>query len=136
MPNPQSKIMINKSILKRYLNNHIRSYIKEDIKLEDEEINDRIEEIIGWLEEGESLSRGEVIRRLDDMGIDPEDVSKEKGKVSRQDKYTYLNHAGWNITDTLYATIGQGQNAYTPQFKWPILLQPFPMEGIDIKSQL
>ena len=115
VPNPQSKIMINKSILKRYLNNNIRSYIKEDVELEDEEINNIIEEIVSWLEEGESVSRSEVIRRLDDMGIDPERRLKgEKEGLADKIKYTYLNHAGWNITDTLNVTIGQGQNAYTP----------------------
>ena len=115
VPNPQSKIMVTKTLLKRYLNNNIRSYIKEDIEIKDEEINNIIEEIITWLEEEESLSRGEVIRRLDEMGIDPEKRLKgEREGLADKIKYTYLNHAGWNITDTLNVTIGQGQNAYTP----------------------
>ena len=42
MPDPQRKMMITKSMLKRYLNNNIRSYIKEDVKLKDEEIAEKL----------------------------------------------------------------------------------------------
>lgn len=115
VPNPQSKIMVTKALLKRYLNRNIRSYIKEGEKFTDEEIDEKIEEIISWTEAEEPLSRGEVIRRLDAMGLEPEKVLEgQKEGLADRIKYTYLNYAGWDITDTLNVTIGQGQNAYTP----------------------
>lgn len=49
------------------------------------------------------------------MGIEPEKVLPgDREGLADKIKYTYLNFAGWNITDTLNVTIGQGQNAYTP----------------------
>jgi penicillin-binding protein 2 len=115
VPDPQRKMLVTKSLLKRYLKNNIRSYIKEDISLKDEEISEVIDEITSWTEEGEPLSRGEVVRRLDKMGIDPEKrIKGEREGLADKIKYTYLNQAGWNISDTLNITIGQGQNSYTP----------------------
>src|SRR5699024_2657179 len=115
VPDPQSKMMVTKGILRRYLTGNIRSYTKEGEELSDEEIDESIEEMVRWLEEGESVTRNEVIRRLDALKIDPEKRLKgEKEGLADKIKYTYLNFAGWNITDTLNVTIGQGQNSYTP----------------------
>ena len=115
VPDPQRKIMISKNVLKRYLKGNIRSYIKEGVELTDREIDEIIEEIVSWLEEGASVSRSEVIQRLDALGIDPEKrLEGQREGLADKIKYTYLNYAGWNITDTLNVSIGQGQNAYTP----------------------
>ncbi|MCF6460593.1 penicillin-binding transpeptidase domain-containing protein [Clostridium sp. Cult3] len=115
VPDPQRKIMITKSLLKRYLNNNIRLYIKEDVEFKDEEIAEIIDEILSWIEEPEPLSRNEVIRRLDQMGFYPEKVLPgDRSGLADKIKFDYINQAGWNITDTLNITIGQGQNAYTP----------------------
>ena len=49
------------------------------------------------------------------MGIEPEmRLAGEREGLADKIKYTYLNQAGWNISDTLNVTIGQGQSAYTP----------------------
>jgi len=114
VPNPQSKLMVSKNMLKNYLRNNIKLYIKEGLEFTDEEIEEKIEEIVSWTEEG-NVSRGEVIRRLDEMGFEPEKVLPgEREGLADRIKYTYLNFAGWNITDSLNVSIGQGQNAYTP----------------------
>ena len=115
VPDPQRKVMITKGMLKRDLNNNIRSYIKEDIKLNDDEIRESIDEITSWIEEPEPMSRGEVIRRLDEMGFYPEKVLPgDRSGLADKIKFDYINQASWNITDTLNITIGQGQNSYTP----------------------
>ena len=117
VPDPQRKVMITKGMLKRYLNNNIRSYIKEDVKLNDDEIAEIIDEIVSWVEEPEPMSRGEVIRKLDEMGFYPEKVlpgDKQRNGLADKIKFDYINQASWNITDTLNITIGQGQNSYTP----------------------
>jgi penicillin-binding protein 2 len=115
VPNPEKKISITRNLLKSYLRKDIRNYVKEDVKLTDDEITEIIEDIISWTNLEEPLTRGEVIRRLTAFGIEPEKkLSGEREGIADKIKYTYLNQAGWNISDTLYVTIGQGQSSYTP----------------------
>ncbi len=115
LPDPQTKISITKNLLKRYLNQNIKKYIKKDVKMADKDIEKAINEIISWTEIEEPLSRGEVVTRLDKLGLDPErKVDGEREGLADKIKYTYLNQAGWSIADTLNVSIGQGQNAYTP----------------------
>ncbi len=115
VPNPQQEIITTKALLKRYLQSNIESYIKEDIELDEFEIEEIIEEIISWTELEETLTRGEVVRRLNSLGIHPEKrLPGDREGLADRIKYTYLDYAGWKITDTLNVTIGQGRNAYTP----------------------
>ncbi len=115
VPNPQRKIISTKYSLKQYLNRNIRSYVKDGVRLTDEEVEETIEEIIGWIEYEDLLTRNEVILRLDELNIDPEKrLAGERESLADKIKYTYLNQANWNITDTLNVTIGQGDNSYTP----------------------
>ncbi|WP_353096644.1 penicillin-binding transpeptidase domain-containing protein [Tissierella praeacuta] len=115
VPNPQIKIITTKTLLRSYLKRNIRNYLKKDIVLNDSEITNIIEDIVSWTDLEEPLTRGEVIRRLDTFGIEPEKkLSGEKEGLADKIKYTYLNQAGWNISDTLNVTIGQGQSSYTP----------------------
>jgi penicillin-binding protein 2 len=115
VPDPERKVANAKATLKRYLNQNFKKYLKSDVSLSDSEIKKDIEEIISWLEYEEPLTRGEVFRRLDKMGIDPEKKldGESEGLVDKI-KYSYLNQAGWSVADTLNISIGQGQNAYTP----------------------
>ena len=81
----------------------------------DEEDAKAINEILSWLEEGPNMTRNQVIESLDKLGLDTE--KKLPGKregLADIIKYTYLNQATWNLADTLYVTIGQGDSAYTP----------------------
>ena len=115
VPDPQRKIIIEKNSLKSYLKQNIRNYIKEDVELADYEITEIIDEIVSWIELEEPLTRGEVVRRLDSLGIDPEKkLTGQRAGIADRIKYDFLNQAGWNITDTLNVTIGQGQSSYTP----------------------
>ena len=115
VPDPQRKIINTKYLLKQYLTRNIKRYIKDDISLEQEEIDLIIEEIIKWTELEEPLTRGQVITKLSEFGLDPEKrLAGEREGIADNIKYTYLNQAGWNISDTLNVTIGQGQSSYTP----------------------
>ncbi len=115
VPDPSKKIASTKGILKRYLKENINKYVKDGVKLDDKDLEEVINEIISWVGNEELLSRTEVIKRLDKMGIDPEKrLEGEREGLADKIKYTYLNQAGWNIADTLNITIGQGQNSYTP----------------------
>mgnify|MGYP001944918538 CR=1 FL=1 len=115
VPDPEIKIASTKAMLKRYLKRNIINYIKEDVEVSEKEINKKIEEIVSWLDLDDLLTRGEVIRRLDKMGIDPEKrVNGENRGLADRIKFDYINQAKWNIVDTLNISIGQGENAYTP----------------------
>ena len=96
----------------------IEQFINEDVTLDDEEIVETIEEIVSWLDLDEVLTRGEVSRRLTELGMNSEkavtDKNGRKENLTDRIKYTYLNQAGWSISDTLNITIGQGENSYTP----------------------
>ncbi|WMM23555.1 penicillin-binding transpeptidase domain-containing protein [Tissierella sp. MB52-C2] len=115
VPDPQRKVITTKAMLKSELRGNIEKYIKEDTVLDQDTIQDIIEEIVSWTELEEPLSRGEVIRRLDAFGLEPEKklLGKKEGLADRI-KFSYLQQAGWNISDTLNVTIGQGQNSYSP----------------------
>lgn len=115
VPNPQRKIISTKYSLKQFLSRTIRNYVKEGVTLSEKEIEESIEEIISWIEYEDILTRNEVIRRLDKLNIDPErKLPGEREGLADKIKYTYLNQAGWNISDTINVTIGQGDNSYTP----------------------
>lgn len=115
VPNPQRKIINTKALLKRYLNNDLEKYLKDGVTLTEEERTEIIEEIISWTELEVTLTRGEVVRRLDAFGLNPEKkIPGERDGIADRIKFTYLNQAGWNISDTLNVTIGQGDNSYTP----------------------
>lgn len=115
VPNPEKKISITRNLLKSYLRKNIRNYVKEDVKLTEDEIEEIIQDITSWTNLEEPLTRGEVIRRLTAFGIEPEKkLQGEREGIADKIKYTYLNQAGWNISDTLNVTIGQGQSSYTP----------------------
>lgn len=115
VPDPQRKLINTKYLLRQLLNRDIAKYVKEGVEKTDEEIAEIIEEIVGWIETEVPLTRGEVIRRLEDLGLDSERrLPGERSGLADKIKFDYLNQAGWNITDTLNVTIGQGHNSYTP----------------------
>lgn len=115
VPDPQRKIITTKYLLKQMLQRTISDYIMSDKDLTVEDIETAINDIISWTDIETPLTRGEVVRRLTEMGIEPElRLPGEREGLADKIKYTYLNQAGWNIADTLNVTIGQGQSAYTP----------------------
>ena len=115
VPNPQKKVIGTKAMLKKYLNKDLEKYLKEDVIIDEVRKKEIIDEIISWLELENILTRNQVIKGLSDLGIEPERKLKgDREGLADKIKYTYINFSGWNITDTLYVTIGQGQSAYTP----------------------
>ena len=115
VPDPERKITITKNILKNFLEQNLKKYTKEDEKLSNADIKKNIEEIISWTDLEIPLSRGEVYRRLEKMGIDPDKkINNDTESLTDKIKYTYLSQAGWTAADTLNVSIGQGENSYTP----------------------
>lgn len=115
VPGPQKRVLLFKGLLEKFLNNNLSLYLKEDVDFEDEEIDDMIEEIISWTEETEPLSRGEVINRLDEMGVHPEKgLNQGERGIGDIIKFDYLDQVEWDIANSLIISIGQGENAFTP----------------------
>lgn len=115
VPDPHRKILNTKAMLKSYLDRNIEKYYKEDMVYEDDFKEKAIEEISSWIEFEIPLTRGQVVSRLEELGLNGElRLPGERDGLADRLKYTYINFAGWNISDTLYVTIGQGVNAYTP----------------------
>ena len=115
VPDPQRKVINTKALLKSYLNRNIDKYFRENFEYDDKYKQETIEEITSWIEYEDPLTRGEVVRRLENFGLNPElKLPGERDGLADKIKYTYINFGSWNITDTLNVTIGQGANAYTP----------------------
>nr|WP_300002068.1 penicillin-binding transpeptidase domain-containing protein [Tissierella sp.] len=119
VPNPDRKIANTKAILKRILDSQIEKTFKKDFEYTPEDKEEAIDEIISWLEYDVPLTYTQVMKKLIDLNIDPDAKITHGAKSTSEDiasaiTFTYVNFAGWNITDTLRVTIGQGQNGYTP----------------------
>lgn len=115
IPDPQRKLLNTKALLKSVLNRKLEKYYKEDREYDEDFKEKAIEEILTWLEYDEPLSRGEVVRRLEDMGINSElRLPGDREGLADIIKYTYINYGSWRLSDTINVTIGQGAGAYTP----------------------
>lgn len=115
VPDPQQKAITAKGLLKQFLEGNIEKYIRDGVLLEEEEKDAIIEDILSWTEYETPITRNEVMRRLDSFGIDSEKrLAGKRDNITDIIKFTYLNQVGWNISDTLNVTIGQGTNSYTP----------------------
>ena len=114
-PEPYRKIQRDKSMLRNHLKLIIDDAFKEDFEYDEDYKTEVIEEILSWMELEEELSRGEVIRRLESLGIDAEKKLPSEGRgLADIIKFDYLRFAGWNMLETLNVTIGQGMGSYTP----------------------
>lgn len=117
-PSPKRKTENTKAILGRVLNREIEKTFQEGYEYDEEVKESAIEEIISWLDMEEIPSYSEVIRRLGDLNIDPNKKINHSGgqedTIADALRFTYLSFGKWNIGDTLYATIGQGDTSYTP----------------------
>jgi penicillin-binding protein 2 len=108
VPNAATKMAMTKSLLKRHLYDNAEEYFTRDMLNNSAMLGSRIEEIVGWTEE--NPKRAEIIERMQDMGIKPDQISR----VADTCKSTYFNFAQWTTGDELNISIGQGENAYTP----------------------
>ncbi|MDO5037593.1 MAG: penicillin-binding transpeptidase domain-containing protein [Tissierellia bacterium] len=112
-PDPADKTRTLKALLGRHLDENLNFYMGK--KLKDKEKEDLKEKILATLDRDETMTREEVYKFLEDLGVDTE----KKVQGSREGlvdilKYTYIDEAKWKLSDTMNITIGQGENAYTP----------------------
>lgn len=118
VPDPMRKILTTKAIANNYLEANIDIYLADGKEFKDEEEREKtIEEIVSWIEFEGDLSRGEIAKRLEELGLEPYqaiDPDKNNNGLADIIKFHYMYEANWSMADTLNVTIGQGQNSYTP----------------------
>ncbi len=114
-PNPKVKEDGMKNMLRNFLRKNMRSYVAEDAKISDQELENIIEEVVSWTDIQPVLTKRDVVLRLREYGINSERILPgNKEDLADSIKYNYLNQARWTMADTINVTIGQGHNAYTP----------------------
>lgn len=98
--------------LRTMLNSNLELYLIEEKN--DEEIQEDINKIVSWVENGPNNTRAFVVSELYDMGYEAEVARTSGPNLADRIKYSYLNQAVWTEADSLNMVIGQGQNGYTP----------------------
>ncbi|MDO5717009.1 MAG: penicillin-binding transpeptidase domain-containing protein [Tissierellia bacterium] len=116
VPQPEKKVVTTRFYMRKYLEKNLPDFENPGRreKKTKEDFDHDIAVITGWAEEGRSLSKNEIISRLEDLGyIGEGTVSGHSRSLSDVLKYDYINQAGWTIGDTLLVSIGQGASHFT-----------------------
>ena len=110
VPDPEKKKRTIKILLSRELSTLLRDYFSEEVINDEETLNAVIANIVSWADE--NPSRGEIIKRLIDLGANEDYYTTEN--LADIIKYDYFNLMKWYEGDTLNLSIGQGDHTYTP----------------------
>ncbi len=115
VPDPDKEVANKKYYLKLKLKSVAADYFNESIYDNEDKLNQTVDEIAEWADE--NPSRGEIIRRLSEIGVRDENV--ENSRIPKVEsladliKYSYFNQIAWDIGDTFNLAIGQGGHTYT-----------------------
>lgn len=113
-PSIEGKKALIKSMLRIELDGKLEKYIKDGLNKSDNEISDDLRTILSWIDNGNSMTRDEVIDNIEKMGYKAEEPLEGKiDGLADIIKYSYLNMSVWTESDSVNMAIGQGQNAYT-----------------------
>ncbi len=110
IPDPDKKKRTIKTLLGRHLKDIAKHYFPEETVKDAEKLQSIIDTIVSWADE--NPSRGELIKRLLDLGSNEDYYVTEK--LADIIKYDYFNLMKWYEGDTLNLSIGQGDHTYTP----------------------
>ncbi|MBS7526832.1 hypothetical protein KHM83_09095 [Fusibacter paucivorans] len=110
VPDPDKKKRTIEILLSRELTTLLKSYFPESTTSDEDQLNELIQTIVGWSDE--NPSRGEIIKRLMDLGANDDYYVTEQ--LADVIKYDYFNLMKWYEGDTLNLSIGQGDHTYTP----------------------
>lgn len=136
VPDPDTKKSLTKVLLKQKLEEEIEKYIPNNKNKEDYDFKGIVEKIVNWTDEPELPSRTEVIKRLNEMGLDAEKtLVGSKATLADIIKYDYINQAYWSNADSLNTVIGQGQNSYTT-IQMARLMAMMSNGGYKVKTSL
>lgn len=108
LPSSGQKMDATITALRRFLYARREWYFDEDVARDDDLMEARIEEIVGWCRD--NPPRPLILARLSRMNVRRERLDALTDLV----KFDYFNQAQWNKGDLLNLAIGQGSNAFTP----------------------
>lgn len=111
VPNMAAKLETTKTLLRDYLTKEMANDFTDISKSKNpKEYEKRIEEIVSWADETETVGRVKAIERLTKMKVKEDRVESLADSIV----FSYLNFAKWSTADTFNISIGQGENQYTP----------------------
>ena len=111
VPNMEAKLETTKTLLRDYLTKEMANDFTDISKSKNpKEYEKRIEEIVSWADETETVGRVKAIERLTKMKVKEDRVESLADSIV----FSYLNFAKWSTADTFNISIGQGENQYTP----------------------
>ena len=111
VPNMGAKLETTKTLLRNYLTKEMANDFTDISKYKNpKEYEKRIEEIVSWADETETVGRVKAIERLTKMKVKEDRVESLADSIV----FSYLNFAKWSTADTFNISIGQGENQYTP----------------------
>lgn len=114
LPDRSIKKATYKRLYQNFLEENSEKYLV-DKNIKKEELEERIQTMVKWIDEKEVPTETEIVKRLKDLGFDTAKVvGDSKQNFPAQIKYNYIDQSNWLVGDSLNVVIGQGQNAYTP----------------------
>lgn len=115
VPDPEVQLNIQKSSLRRWLDNNLDRFYTGAGNFESELKENTIDAIVSWIDLPEIPSLDRVYKDLNKLNIDGTKYVTEGKRETLADyiKFSHLNSAKWTLADTVNITIGQGLNSYT-----------------------
>lgn len=114
LPDRNIKKATYRNLYKSFLEENSKKYLVES-NIKKEELEEKIQTMLKWIDEKEVPSETEIVRRLKSLGFDTvKVVGDSKQNFPAQIKYNYIDQSNWLVGDSLNVVIGQGQNAYSP----------------------
>lgn len=114
LPDRSIKKATYKRLYQNFLEENSEKYLA-DKNIKKEELEEKIQTMLKWIDEKEVPTETEIVKRLKDLGFDTAKVvGDSKQNFPAQIKYNYIDQSNWLVGDSLNVVIGQGQNAYTP----------------------
>lgn len=111
VPSENEKVEGTKAQLRVALDRKMRDHFEGiDYDKDKERFDEKINEIVSWIDEDKTPGRKETMERLGKLSVKEEYIEKDADLMV----YSYFNFAKWGIGDTFNLAIGQGENAYNP----------------------
>lgn len=111
VPSEEQKIEKTKIQMKLAIEKTMKDHFEGiDYTKNNDLFENKVEEIVSWIDEDKPVGRSEAITRLKKLGVKSQYVTDDADYLV----FSYINYAKWGVGDTFNLAIGQGENAYNP----------------------
>ncbi|MFR1318497.1 MAG: penicillin-binding transpeptidase domain-containing protein, partial [Peptostreptococcus anaerobius] len=111
VPSEEQKIEKTKIQMKLAIEKTMKDHFEGiDYTKNNDLFENKVEEIVSWIDEDKPVGRSEAITRLKKLGVKSQYVTDDADYLV----FSYINYAKWGVGDTFNLSIGQGENAYNP----------------------